>query len=80
MVEVMKIMVTSFKSAHAGSAACSAPNPAAGHANPWLPQGFLDTHRQVWVNLFWGHLSSLLGSGAHKVLFVPSNSLFPGPV
>ena len=31
MVEVMKIMVTSFKRSHAGTAAYSAPNPAAGH-------------------------------------------------
>ena len=34
---------------YAHTAALSGPNPAAGHANPWLPQGFLDTHRQVWV-------------------------------
>ena len=31
MVEVMKIMMTSFKSFHAGTAVLSAPNPAAGH-------------------------------------------------
>ena len=37
----------------------------------------LDTHRQVWVSLLWGHCSFLLGPGAHKVLFVPSKSLFP---
>ena len=28
----------------------------------------------------WGHCSFLLGLGAHKVLFVPSKSLFPSPV
>ena len=27
----------------------------------------LDTHRQVWVGLLWGHWSFLLGPGAHKV-------------
>ena len=37
----------------------------------------LDTHRQVWVSLFWGHCSLLLGPGVHKVLFVPSKILFP---
>ena len=37
----------------------------------------LDTHRQVWLSLLWGHCSFLLGPGAHKVLFVPSKSLFP---
>ena len=26
----------------------------------------LDTHRQVWVRLLWGHLSFLLGPGAHR--------------
>ena len=31
MVEVMKIMVTSFKRSHVGTATLSAPNPAAGH-------------------------------------------------
>ena len=34
MVEVMKIMVTSFKRPHAYSAAFSAPNPATGHLWP----------------------------------------------
>ena len=32
---------------------------------------------QVWVSLLWGHCSFLLGPGAHKFLFVPSESLFP---
>ena len=31
MVEVMKIMATSFKTSHACNATLSAPNPAAGH-------------------------------------------------
>ena len=35
------------------------------------------TLRQVWVSLLWGHCSFLLGPGVHKVLFVPSKSLFP---
>ena len=37
MVEVMKIMVTSFKSSHAHTATGSAPNPAAGHCRPTPP-------------------------------------------
>ena len=45
--------------------------------DPCLCQRLLDTHRQVWVSLLWGHCSFLLGPGAHKVLFVPSKSLFP---
>ena len=46
-------------------------------ANPRLPWRLLDTHRQVWVSLLWGHCSLLLGPGAHKVLFVPSSVYFP---
>ena len=71
MVEVMKIMVTSFTRSHAHTATLSAP------ADPHLPQRLLDTHRQVWVNLLWGHCSFLLHPGARKILFVPSQSLFP---
>ena len=37
MVEVMKIMVTSFKKTHVGTAALSAPSPAAGHHQPTPP-------------------------------------------
>ena len=37
MVEVMKIMVTSFKRSHACTATLSAPNPAAGHRQPTPP-------------------------------------------
>ena len=36
----------------------------------------LDTHRQVWVSLLWGHCSFLLGPSVHKILFVSSKSLF----
>ena len=42
-----------------------------------LCQRLLDTHRQVWVSLLWDHCSFLLGPGVHKVLFVPSKSVFP---
>ena len=34
MVEVMKIMATSFKRSHVQTATLSAPNPAAGHHRP----------------------------------------------
>ena len=34
MVKVIKIMATSFKRSHAGTAALSAPDPAAGHRRP----------------------------------------------
>ena len=76
MVEVMNIMSTSFKRSHAHTATLSAPNPAAGHC--WsMPSPETPRHLgQVWISLLWGHCSFLLGPGAHKVLFVPSKSLF----
>ena len=46
-------------------------------ADPHLCWRLLDTHRQVWLNLLLGHCSFVLGPSAHKVLFVPSKSLFP---
>ena len=77
MVEVMKIIETSFKRFHAHTAAISASDPAAATTNPRLCQRLLDTHRQVWVSLLWRHCSFLLGPGVHRVFFVPSKSLFP---
>ena len=77
MVAVMKIMVTSFKRSHAHTAALSAPDPAAGHRQPTPLLETLGHSGPVWVSLLWGHCSFLLGPGAHKVLFVPSKSLFP---
>ena len=47
--------------------------------DPRLHRRLLDTPGQVWVSLLWGHCSFLLGPGAHKVLLVPSKSLFPQP-
>ena len=77
MVEAMKITVTSFKRSQACAATLSGPNPAAGHHQPTNLPDFLGTPGQVWVSLLWGYCSFLLGSGAHKVLFVPSKSVFP---
>ena len=45
--------------------------------DPRFCQRLLDTHRQVWVSLLWGPCFFFLGPGVHKVLFVPSKSLFP---
>ena len=73
-MEVMKIMVTSFKRSHD---TLSVPDPAAGHTDQCLHQRLQDTHGHVWVSLLWGYCSFLLGPGAHKVLFVPSKSLSP---
>ena len=77
MVEVMKIMATSFKSPRHVLPHLVPPNLQQATANPRLCWRLLDTHRQVWVSLLWGHRSFLLGAGTHKVLFVPSKSLIP---
>ena len=77
MVEVMKIMVTSFKRSHAQTLHSVPPTLQQATSDPCLHQRLLDTHRQDWVSLLWGHCSFLLGPGAQKVLFVPSKSLFP---
>ena len=67
----MKIIATSFKMFHAHPSALSIPNHAAGHCQPTPPP---EPHRQVWVSVLWRHCSFLLD--AHKILFVPSKSLF----
>ena len=44
--------------------------------NPCLYWRLLDTLGQVWVSLLWSQCPFLLCLSAHKVLFVPSKSLF----
>ena len=77
MVEVMKIMVTSFKRSHAGTATLSAPNPGpAGHHRLTLPS---ETPGHSWASLGQSLVVSLLlssGSWYTQILFVPSQSLF----
>ena len=57
MVEVMKIMVTSFKTSHAGTATVSAPNPAVGQRRP---TPLLDTPGHSWASLGQSLVGSLL--------------------
>ena len=61
MVEVMKIMVTSLKRSHAVPLV-RAPSPAAGRHQP-TPSP--ENHGHPQASLLWGHLSFLLGPGAH---------------
>ena len=56
MVEVMKIMVTSFERANAGTASLSAPTLQQATAEPRVCRRLLDTNRQVWVSLLWSLL------------------------
>ena len=57
VVEVMKIMVTSFRRSHAGTAALSAPSPAAGHRQPTPP---LETPGHSLASLEQSLVGSLL--------------------
>ena len=80
MMEIIKIMVTSFKRSHACTAPLSAPDPAPGHCQP---TPLLETPGHSWASLGQSLVGSLLlspGSWCAQVLFVPSKSLFPNPV
>ena len=50
MVEVMKIMVTSFKRSHAHTLSSVPLMLKQATTDPRLPWILLDTHRQVWVS------------------------------
>ena len=83
MVGVIRTVATSFKRSHdallpSGSSKCSLKQVALKRAtdDPPLCRRLQDTHGYVWVSFLWGHCSFLLGPGAHKVLFVPSKTLF----
>ena len=70
---------TSFKRTSAHTVVFSAPDPAAGHCGPTPPP---ETPRHSQASLaqsLMGTLFFLWGPGVHKVLFVPSKSLFPQP-
>ena len=70
MVEVMKMMVTSFTRSHDALMHTVPPTLQQATADLCLPRDSW-THGQVWVSLLWGRCSFLLGPGAHKVLFEP---------
>ena len=77
MVEVMKIMATSFKRSHAHTATFSAFNSAAGHRWPTPPP---ETPGHSQASLGQSLVGSLLlspMSWCAQVSFVPSKSLFP---
>ena len=75
MVEVMKIMETSFKRSLVlpHSLPPTLEQATAKECFCWV---ILDTHGQVWASPLWSHCSFLLGPGAHVVLCVPSKNLF----
>ena len=67
MVEIMKIIVTSFKRSWACTAALGASDPAAGHCRPTPP---LETP---------GHSEAVLGQSLVGSLFLSSGSRCTGP-
>ena len=76
MVEVMKIMVNSFKRSHACTSIVHALNPAAGRHRP-TPLRETPGHFQASLSQSLVVLLLLSpGSWAHKALSVPSKSLF----
>ena len=77
IVDVIKIMVTSFKRSHAYIVILRDPNPAAGHCRPTSPPETPGSLQASLGHLLWGYCSFLLGPAAHKVLSVSSKSLFP---
>ena len=76
MVEVMKIMATFFKRSHAGTAALSVPNPAAGHRSTPLLETPGQSQASQGRSLVWP-LLLFPESLCTQVLFVPSKSLLP---
>ena len=76
MVEVMKIMGPPSKGPMQALHSVL-PTLQQATVEPCLCPRLLDTHKQVWVNHFWGHCSFLLGPGTHTFLSMPSKSLFP---
>ena len=79
MEEVMKVIVTSFKRSLPHTSGLSAPSPEAGPCPPmppWESLGYAWTSVGQCLGVLWGHCSFLLDTGVHKVLFVPSKSLF----
>ena len=76
MVKLMKIMAT-FKMCTSKLLHSVLLTLKQATSNPRLHQRYLDIQGHVWISVLWGHCSFLLGPDAHKILFLPSKSLFP---
>ena len=76
MVEVMKIMVKSFKRCHAGPAIVSAPTLQQVTTNPLLHRDSWTLTGKSWSVSYWSLLLSV-GSRCALGSVVPSKSLFP---
>ena len=77
MMEVMKIMVTSFKSSHAGTATGSAPKPAAGHCRLTpLPDAHLVKYNYFTFSDFESAFISVILHGPHNKVSSVMFSIF----
>ena len=77
MVKVMKITATSFKRSHAGTAALSTPDPAAGHRRP-SPLPETPGHSRACLGQsFVGSLLFSPGSWCAQGSVCAQKSLFP---
>ena len=76
MVQVMKIIATSFKGFHAGRATLNAPSPAAGHRRP-MPQPETPGHSGTSGSVSRGVTAPFFWVLVHKVLFEPPRVYFP---
>ena len=72
----MKIMATSFKRARVLTASLSAPDPAAGRRRSISLQENPEHSQASLGQSLMGHCPFLLVPCMHKLLFVPSKSLF----
>ena len=70
-------MATSFKKTYANTVVFSAPTPWQPTVNPCLHQRLLNTHKQVWLSLLWGHYYCHLGPGVHKLFWCLPRVCFP---
>ena len=66
-------MATSLERIYARTVVSSAPDPTAAHCKS---KSLLETPGHSRASLLWAHCPFLLGPGVHKVLYVPSKSLF----
>ena len=73
-VEVMRIMVTSFKRSHAAFSALTLQQAT---SDPGLFRRLLDTHGDIWVSFLWGHCSFSRVLCAQGLVCVLQESCFP---
>ena len=76
--QTMVGVTVTFQRAFARTVVISAPNPMAATVNPHLCRRLLETPRQVWLSLLWGHCSWVL---VHtRFCLCPPRVCFPSPV